>query len=178
VECGEKLSGREPEAFAPRAGESPLAIPTMRVGPGLNPACTGSSPPAAKKFPEILRPCVYCAESSSIAVNGTSKSKVFQEGHLRSGVGCCLGWKHGAGIDPLRPASNGPLRYSSSFGRTLRDIYAWRHFYGPFDVEIVASPAQTTLANHGARSVCRFRRVDAGTGVYGMEIVLNQSTIG
>jgi hypothetical protein len=43
--------------------------------PGLNPACTHSSPPAAKKFPEILRPCAYCAESSSIAVNGTSKSK-------------------------------------------------------------------------------------------------------
>jgi hypothetical protein len=88
-------------------GKSPLAMPTIRVRPGLNPACTHSSPPAAKKFPEILRPCAYCAESSSIAVNGTSKSKAFQEGHLRSGVGSCLGWKYGAGSDPLRPAPNG-----------------------------------------------------------------------
>src|SRR5271167_3431395 len=66
-------------------GKSPLAIPTIRVRPGLNPACTHSSPPAAKKFPEILRPCAYCAELSGIAVNGTSKSKVFQEGQVRSG---------------------------------------------------------------------------------------------
>src|ERR1700678_1877042 len=153
-------------------------MPTIRVRPGLNPACTHSSPPAAKKFPEILRPCYYCAESSSIAVNGTSKSKVFQEGHLRSRAGCCLGWKHGAGSDPLRPASNGALPYSSSFDCTLRDMYDRRHFQCSLHVEIVASPAQTPLANHGARSVCRFRRVDAGTGVYGMEIVLNQSTIG
>ena len=172
------MSGREPEAFAPRAGEIAAGDAYDARWPGLNPACTHSSPPAAKKFPEILRPCAYCAESSSIAVNGTSKSKVFQEGHLRSGVGSCLGWKYGAGSDPLRPASNGPLRYSSSFGRTLRDIYDRRRFYGPFDVEIVARTTQATLANHAPRSICGFRRVDAGPGVYGMEIVLNQSTIG